>query len=141
MALPLPNPPAPQGDACDDRDTVLLAIDEPSIGRMLCGVFKRSGINVLWNGGLAPALALLKENPSSVGTIFVDCAGTLVERDAFCRIALSVRPGIRIVIAGSDEARSGIVSPGLGSAVFIPKPYLPTELAWQLRATCVVRAA
>jgi DNA-binding response OmpR family regulator len=119
----------------DDAGAVLLAVEEQSIGRMLSGVFKRAGVNVLWMGGLGPSLAWLRENPSSVTRAFVDCPCVRDDIVDFCRNALAVRPGLQVLVAGGADARETVAELSVhGSALFVPKPYLPTELAWQLRA-------
>jgi DNA-binding NtrC family response regulator len=119
----------------DDAGAVLLAVDEQSIGRMLCGVFKRAGLNVLWMGGLGPSLAWLRENPSSVTRVFVDCPCVRDDIVDFCRNAHAVRPGLQLLLAGGANAEgTALELSAHGPTVFVAKPYLPTELAWQLRS-------
>jgi DNA-binding NtrC family response regulator len=118
----------------DDAGAVLLAVEEQSIGRMLSGVFKRAGVNVLWMGGLGPSLAWLRENPHSVTRAFVDCPCVRDDIVDFCRNALAVRPGLQVLLAGGPDTRATALElSSHGSTLFVPKPYLPTELAWQLR--------
>jgi DNA-binding response OmpR family regulator len=119
----------------DDAGAVLLAVEEQSIGRMLSGVFKRAGMNVLWMGGLGPSLAWLRENPTGVSRAFVDCPCVRDDIVDFCMNALAVRPGLQVLLAGGADTRATVeVLSAHGTTLFIPKPYLPTELAWQLRA-------
>jgi DNA-binding NtrC family response regulator len=118
----------------DAAGAVLLAVEEQSIGRMLSGVFKRAGVNVLWMGGLGPSLAWLRENPTSVTRAFVDCPSVRDDIVDFCRNAHAVRPGLQVLLAGGADTRGTVADLAVhGSMLFIPKPYLPTELAWQLR--------
>jgi DNA-binding response OmpR family regulator len=144
MSLPVSSQAAttPHDSSVDPDDgIVLLAVDEPSIGRMLAGVFKRSGVNAHWRGGLATSLEWLREGPPNVTQAFVDCPNAPDEVAAFCRHFLELRPTLRILIAGgawAQQAAAGLA--GCGSALYVPKPYLPTELAWQLRAPAGVRA-
>jgi DNA-binding response OmpR family regulator len=113
---------------------VLLAVEEPSIARMLTRVFKKAGMNVLCMGGFAQSLDWLRDRPGEVTHLFVDCpsAGGVAE---FCLNALSLRPGLRILLAGGAETAEAVGSLSeCAEAVHVPKPYLPTELAWQLRS-------
>jgi DNA-binding response OmpR family regulator len=120
----------------DDLGAVLLAVEEQSIGRMLSGVFKRAGVNVLWMGGLGPSLAWLRENPASVTRAFVDCPCLRDDIVDFCRNAHAVRPGLQILLAGGADTRDTVAELSVhGSTLHVPKPYLPTELAWLLRAS------
>jgi len=114
---------------------VLLAVDEPSIARMLSRVFKKAGMNVLWMGGFGQSLDWLRDRPLEVSHLFVDCpssGGGVVE---FSLNALALRPGLRILLAGGAEACEAVETLSeCAEAVHVPKPYLPTELAWQLRS-------
>ena len=51
---------------------VLLAVEEPSVGRMLHGLFHRTGVNAYWAGDLFSCMESLRESPSDVVSIFVD---------------------------------------------------------------------
>jgi DNA-binding response OmpR family regulator len=138
MSFPVSSPVASQGEANGDTDTVLLAVDEPSIGRMLTGVFRRAGMNALWMGGLAPSLAWLRENPSNASRAFVDCPCVRDDIVDFCRNALVITPGLHVLLAGGADTRDTVAALSLhGSALYVPKPYLPTELAWQLRSAAL----
>jgi DNA-binding response OmpR family regulator len=114
---------------------VLLAVEEPSIARMLTRVVKKAGMNVLWMGGFAQSLDWLRSRPLEVTHLFVDCPGLGDEVAEFTRNAVALRPGLKILLAGGEDI-SGVVEmlSEFGSAVRVPKPYLPTELAWQLRS-------
>jgi DNA-binding response OmpR family regulator len=119
-----------------DNGIVLLAVEEPSIGRMLTGVFKRAGMNALWTGSLASTLDWLRVGGADAVQAFVDCPRSEMEIIDFCRIAMSLRAGLRVLLSGGLEARNASAAlDGCGSPIYIPKPYLPTELAWQLRSS------
>jgi DNA-binding response OmpR family regulator len=114
---------------------VLLAVDEPSIARMLTRVFKKAGTNVLWMGGFAQSLDWLRDRPLEVTHLFVDCPSAADDVVEFSLNALSLRPGLKLLLAGGAEISDvvGTLS-DCTEAVHVPKPYLPTELAWQLRS-------
>jgi hypothetical protein len=114
---------------------VLLAVDEPSIARMLTRVFKKTGMNVLWMGGFAQSLDWLRNRPLEVTHLFVDCPSTGDDVIEFSLNALSLRPGLRLLLAGGTEISGAVETLSeCSEAVYVPKPYLPTELAWQLRS-------
>ena len=113
---------------------VLLAVDEPSIGQMLVRVFAKVGLRVLWVSGLAEGLSRLRENQRGIGLAFLDCHQTEAETREFCRNARAMSPGLPVLLAGGIETKDAAGSLGEGGVtVYVGKPYLPTELAWQLR--------
>ncbi|HZZ18124.1 MAG TPA: hypothetical protein VFE25_02085 [Opitutaceae bacterium] len=114
---------------------VLLAVEEPSIARMLARVFKKAGMNVLWMGGFAQSLDWLRSRPLEATHLFVDCPGLGDDVVEFTRNAVALRPGLRILLAGGQDVSEVVeMLSECASAVHVPKPYLPTELAWQLRS-------
>jgi DNA-binding response OmpR family regulator len=122
-----------RSDAKVER-VVLLAVDEPSIGQMLVRVFAKVGLKVFWVSGLAEGLSRLRENQRGIGLAFLDCHQTEAETREFCRRARAVSPGLPVLLAGGIETKNAVggLEDG-GVTVYVGKPYLPTELAWQLR--------
>jgi DNA-binding NtrC family response regulator len=118
---------------------VLLAVEEPSVARMLTGVFKRAGMNVCKISDLSVCLEWLRESPAAVAQVFVDCPLPALDLIDFCVSARSWCPGLQIHLAGGEEARSAASAVADASTVFVPKPYLPTELAWLLRGPRLAR--
>jgi hypothetical protein len=125
-----------------DAPSVLIVVDEAPVGRMLARVFKRAGINGLWMGGLGPSLEWLRENPGAVPQAFVDCPCLRDDIVDFCRNSLVINPGLQVFLAGgTDMQGTASTLAAFGSTLYVPKPYLPTELAWQMRAPAGKRAA
>jgi DNA-binding NtrC family response regulator len=119
---------------------VLLAVDEPSIARMLTRVFKKAGMNVLWMGGFAQSLDWLRGRPMEVTHLFVDCPSAGESVTEFGLNALALRPGLKILLAGGSEiSEAAEALSECAEATYVQKPYLPTELAWQLRSPHRVR--
>lgn len=118
-----------------EDSTVLLAVDEPSIARMLVRVISQAGLKVFWVRDLAEGLGWLRDHDRDVAVAFIDCHQTETESRVFCRCARNIKPGLPVMLAGSADAQSIVddISAG-GSSTLVPKPYLPTELTWQLRA-------
>lgn len=119
-------------------EVVLVVADEYSIGRMLVGVFSRAGIHVVWQGGLLEALDWLRENPSRVGAIFVDCHQTGGEGRDFSLRARALKAGIPVFLAGGNDTQESVAAlVACGMTRWVPKPYLPTEVAWQVRSVVI----
>jgi hypothetical protein len=114
---------------------VLLAVEEPSVARMLSRVIKKAGMNALWTGGFGQSLDWLRDRPAEVTHLFVDCPGVGDDVVEFTRNAVALRPGLRILLAGGQDISDVVeMLSECASAVHVPKPYLPTELAYQLRS-------
>jgi DNA-binding response OmpR family regulator len=118
-----------------DDSTVLLAVDEPSIARMLVRVISQAGLKVFWVRDLAEGLGWFRDHNRDVAVVFMDCHQTDTESRVFCRCARNIKPGLPVMLAGGAEFQAIAEDISLdGSSTFVPKPYLPTELTWQLRA-------
>jgi CheY-like chemotaxis protein len=122
-----------------EMGVVLLAVEEPNVARMLTGVFKRAGMNVCKISDLSVALEWLRESPADIAQVFVDCPLPALDMIDFCVSARSWCPGLQIHLAGGEEARSAADAVADASTVYVPKPYLPTELAWLLRGPRLAR--
>ncbi len=119
--------PAP----AEREGAVLLIEDEPSIARMLLQVFAQAGLTVILARDVAEGLGLFEKNHQRIGLAFVDCRQPEVSGAEFCRRLRSVVPGFPVLFAGT---RDPAVPANGEPTVFIPRPYLPTELAWQMRS-------
>jgi DNA-binding response OmpR family regulator len=118
-----------------DYTTVLLAVDEPSIGRMLVRVITQAGLKVFWVRDLAEGLGWLRDHNRDVAVAFLDCHQTDTESRVFCRCARNIKPGLPVMLAGGAEAKAVVEDISVdGLSTLVTKPYLPTELTWQLRA-------
>jgi len=120
-------------DLIADHGVVLLAVEEPSVGRMLNGLFQRTGIHTYWAGDLYACMESLRECPGDVSRIFVDCHLTALDMIDFCVSARAWQPRLQIFLAGGEEAKTAVAAVGDPSVVHVAKPYLPTDLAWTLR--------
>jgi DNA-binding response OmpR family regulator len=121
------------GDLLGDQGVVLLAVEEPSVGRMLNGLFRRTGVNAYWAGDLYACMESLRECPQDVSRIFVDCHLSALDMIDFCVSARNWQPRLQLFLAGGEEARTAVNFVGDPAVVHVPKPYLPTDLAWTLR--------
>ncbi len=122
-----------------EMSVVVLAVEEPNVARMLTGVFKRAGMNVCRIPDLSVCLDWIREDSADIAQVFVDCTRPALDMIDFCVSARSWRPGLRIHLAGGEEARSAAVAVADPSIIYVPKPYLPTELAWLLRGPRLAR--
>lgn len=125
----VPNPTAsPEG-------MILLAVDEPSVGRMLVRVITEAGLKAFWVRDLVQGLGWLRAYQNDVALAFLDCHQTETESRVFCRCARNISPGLPVVLAGSAEAQDVVEALSVeGLSKMVQKPYLPTELVWELRA-------
>jgi DNA-binding response OmpR family regulator len=119
--------PAP----AEQEGAVLLIEDEPSIARMLLQVFAQAGLTVILARDVAEGLGLFEKHHQRIGLAFVDCRQPGVAGAEFCRRLRSVVPGFPVLFAGT---RDPAVPANGDPTVFVPRPYLPTELAWQMRS-------
>lgn len=95
----------------------------------------QAGLKVFWVRDLAQGLASLRSFKREVSLAFLDCHQSETESRVFCRCARNILPGLPVILAGGEEAKSVVDDLAVGGAsTFVPKPYLPTELTWQLRA-------
>jgi len=118
-----------------DVGAVLLAVEEPSVGRMLNGLFHRTGVNAYWAGDLFSCMESLRESPADVASIFVDCHLSTLDMIDFSVSARGWKADVQILLAGGDDAKAAVAALAGDPArtIHVPKPYLPTELAWLLR--------
>jgi DNA-binding response OmpR family regulator len=125
----------PSRSPANEQGMVLLAVDEPSVGRMLVRVMSQAGLKVFWVRDLAQGLASLRSFHREVSLAFLDCHQSETESRVFCRCARNILPGLPVMLAGGEESKSVVDDLAVeGLSTFVPKPYLPTELTWQLRA-------
>jgi DNA-binding response OmpR family regulator len=130
-----PHDEDPGRPTANELGMILLAVDEPSVGRMLVRVITQAGLKVFWVRDLVQGLGWLKAYQDDVALAFIDCHQTEIESRVFCRCARNISPGLPVMLAGALDAQ-GLVEAlsAEGSSKLVQKPYLPTELAWQLRA-------
>jgi DNA-binding response OmpR family regulator len=101
---------------------------------MLTRVFAKVGLRAFWVSGLSEGLVWLRENHKGIGLAFLDCHQSEDETREFGRSARAMSPGLPLLIAGGAETKNAAGAlEASGITIFVGKPYLPTELAWQLR--------
>jgi hypothetical protein len=107
---------------------------------MLMGVLARIGVaNPIWMGTPDESLEWMRDTEEEVAVLLVDCHYSPEAGRDFCRWAWALRPGLEILMAGKAELGAGADVPADAGAIHhVPKPYLPTELAWQLRGLLCV---
>jgi DNA-binding response OmpR family regulator len=135
VSTPSPDDHDPDRPTAGERGMILLAVDEPSVGRMLVRVITQAGLKAFWVRDLVQGLGWLRAYQDDVALAFIDCHQTETETRVFCRCARNISPGLPIMLAGALEAQEIVEALSVeGSSKLVQKPYLPTELTWQLRA-------
>jgi DNA-binding response OmpR family regulator len=139
--LTLPASPRISREATDRSPrggVVVVAADEYSIGRMLTGVFSRANMKVVWPGGLIEAADWLSAHRGEASAVFVDCHQSGGEGREFCLRARAVESRLTVFLAGGMDTRDTVATMvSEGATVHVAKPYLPTEVAWQLRSMLI----
>lgn len=119
----------------DGPGTVLLVEDEPAIARMLTRLFIQAGLRVIAAVNIAEGMSVLEQNPRGIALAFVDCHGAAREDREFWRRARFLRPGLPLLLAGGqEEPAASEPTADDGLTMFVPRPYLPTELVWKVRS-------
>jgi DNA-binding response OmpR family regulator len=115
--------------------TVLMVEDEPDIARMLQHVFLRANVPVIPAANGREALRLFGHSPESISLLFVDCHLPDMDGAELCRRLRDLAPGLPVLLVSGHDRRSTCLQLKAGGpTVFIRKPYLPVELAWQARS-------
>ena len=125
--------PAPGLLLAEGAGTVLLIEDEPAISRMLVRLFAQAGLRVVAAADAAEGFAWLARDPGSVSLAFVDCHGADLDQRDFCRRVRSILPCLPVMVAAGPDL-TGDRAEDNGLTVFVPRPYLPTELVWKVRS-------
>jgi len=121
---------------------VLMVEGEPDIARMLQHVFHRAHLSVATAPDGSEAMRLFAENPESYSLLFVDCHLTDMDGADLCRRLRAISPGLPVLLVSGTDRRSACAQLEAGGpTVFMRKPYLPVELAWQARSLIQARPA
>jgi two-component system OmpR family response regulator len=121
---------------------VLMVEDEPDIARMLQHVFQRADLPVISAGDGGEALRLFAGKPHFFSLLFVDCHLPDMDGAELCHRLRNITPGLPVLLVSSCDRRSACAELNAGGpTVFMRKPYLPVELAWQARSLIQARTA
>jgi DNA-binding response OmpR family regulator len=116
--------------------------DEPDIARMLQHVFHRAHLAVVAAPDGREAMRIFAENPESYSLLFVDCHLPDMDGADLCRRLRAISPSLPVLLVSGNDRRSTCAQLEAGGpTVFMRKPYLPVELAWQARSLIQARPA
>jgi DNA-binding response OmpR family regulator len=109
--------------------------DEPDIARMLQRVFLRANLPVILAADGREALRLFGQCTESISLLFVDCHLPDMDGPELCWRLRDLAPGLPVLLVSRHDRRNTYLELKAGGpTVFMRKPYLPTELAWQARS-------
>ncbi|HEY5431052.1 MAG TPA: ATP-binding protein, partial [Solirubrobacteraceae bacterium] len=143
VALPRVPMEAGTAPAADDEDpdrpvgagrTILVVEDEAQVRRLVELLLVRDGYTVITAASADEALARLRESGTEVDLLFTDMSLPDIRGGELARLALELRPGLRVVYtsgyAGDAVIRDGM-PPGDG---FLAKPWVADDLSRVLAA-------
>lgn len=113
---------------------VLVVEDDPMIREIVCEVLSEAEFKVLGADNTAHACEVL-DTPADIAAAFVDVdLGDKEGGYAVARRARETRPDL-VVVYTSGGAREDFEKKRVPDSLFVPKPYLPSQVAHLLRAT------
>jgi CheY-like chemotaxis protein len=124
--------------AMTEKQTVLVVEDDPLIREIMLDVLEDEGFNALCAEGTNEAIAKIEHNHGDeISAIFADI--DLGDRGGgyeVARCARLVKPGIRIIYT-SGGAREDFMKERVEGAIFVQKPYVPSQVCTLLRQKSV----
>jgi PAS domain S-box-containing protein len=129
----LPNDRGPAG-LPHDKETILLAEDEPSLRRLIARVLRTQGYTVLEAADGNEALALAQANGVKIRLLVTDVIMPGLSSKMLAEWLKQVNPGVKVLfISGyinNNAVRDAMSKPG---TFFLQKPFSPTDLSKKVR--------
>jgi len=121
--------------------TILLVDDEDVVRRLLRGVLRREGFQVLEANGANEARALSDSHPGPIELLITDLVMPGVGGRELAEGLVKRRPEMRVIYV-SGFVDEGFVRQGaLAGSVFLQKPFAPSTLTRQVRELLATRRA
>ena len=127
--------PAVATPAAGGTETLLVVEDNDMVRRLAVRVLAARGYHVLEAGDGAEALRVYTAHPGQIDLVVTDVVLPLMSGKELADKLRQLRPGIKILYT-SGYTENTIVHHGVVDADvhFLPKPYLPSDLAERVRA-------
>ncbi|MBN2506505.1 MAG: PAS domain S-box protein [Verrucomicrobia bacterium] len=120
---------------CGGTETILLVEDDPAVRNLVQQILTRYGYTVLLAASGAEALELWNAQHPRLDLLLTDVVmpGGLSGRQLAARLR-DLKPGLKVIFtSGYSPEVAGATDPKDASVQFIPKPYLPHNLARVVR--------
>jgi CheY-like chemotaxis protein len=125
---------APKAIVMSERQTVLVVEDDPLIREIMHDVLEDEGFHALCADSTRDAIATMEhEDGDDISAIFADIdLGDPGGGYEVARCARRIKPDIKIIYT-SGGAREDFVRERVANAVFVAKPYHPSQVCHLLK--------
>ncbi len=115
-------------------EVVLLVEDDSNVRKLVEGVLREHGFQVVASENIAEAIALCKERDAPIDLLLTDVVMPDMSGPELAEELTKLRPGLKVVYmsgyADNAVVRHGVLKPG---AAFIEKPFVAETLTEKLR--------
>ncbi|HEY3740475.1 MAG TPA: ATP-binding protein, partial [Bryobacteraceae bacterium] len=115
-------------------EVVLLVEDDANVRKLVEGVLREHGFQVVASENIAEAIALCKERDATIDLLLTDVVMPDMSGPELAEELAKLRPGLKVVYmsgyADNAVVRHGVLKPG---AAFIEKPFVAETLTEKLR--------
>ena len=120
--------------ALGGSETVLVIEDENDIGDFLKTVLQNSGYHILLAHNYEEAMSLFHSNKEAIEVVFSDISLPRVDGITLCSELKVLKPSLKIILSSGFSSREFKARfDELGIEAFIPKPYNPHDILWNMR--------
>ena len=115
-------------------ETVLVVEDESALRRLISEVLVKRGYTVLTAEDGAQAISIIQATPNMIDLVISDIMMPKMGGIELRKRATRMRPGMKfLLISGCMEGEIGQTAPLPRGSFYVGKPFLPVELARQVR--------
>ena len=125
---------SPFAPSPESSEVVLLVEDDELIGDIVTQLLSRITKRVLWARNGAEAAQLFAENESKIALVMLDCCLPDVDGLALCRVLRKLAPKLPVILTSGWDHEAAMATADQGPTVFLPKPFLPSQVERHVRA-------
>jgi two-component system cell cycle sensor histidine kinase/response regulator CckA len=124
----------PQPQLLNGTETVLVVEDEPALRRLISETLKRRGYTVLTAQDGTEAMRIIEDRSAPIDLVVSDIMMPKMGGLELKKKAISLRPALKfLLISGCMEGVIGQTENIPQGSIYVGKPFLPVELARQVR--------
>jgi len=127
-------PVSSRGPTLAQAEVVLLVEDDANVRKLVEGVLREHGFQVVASENVVEAIALCKERDAAIDLLLTDVVMPDMSGPELAEELAKLRPGLKVVYmsgyADNAVVRHGVLKPG---AAFIEKPFVAETLTEKLR--------